>query len=34
MKEAALYVEKNNNYYISTNKDLLQIDTIHDFHLQ
>lgn len=31
MKEAALYVGKNNNYYISTNKDLLQIDTIHDF---
>ncbi|ENQ3106938.1 GNAT family N-acetyltransferase [Bacillus cereus] len=31
MKEAALYVEENNSYYISTNKDLLQIDTIHDF---
>ncbi|SFC71763.1 Acetyltransferase (GNAT) family protein [Bacillus sp. 491mf] len=31
MKEAALYVEENNNYYISTNKDLLQIDTIHEF---
>lgn len=31
MKESALYIEKNNNYYISTNKDLLQIDTIHDF---
>ncbi|MEH6892465.1 GNAT family N-acetyltransferase [Bacillus sp. JJ864] len=31
MKESALYVEKNNNYYISTNKDLLQVDIIHDF---
>ncbi|MEH7464015.1 hypothetical protein V7166_18565 [Bacillus thuringiensis] len=31
MKEAALYVEKNINYYISTNKDSLQIDTIHNF---
>ncbi|WP_020062384.1 GNAT family N-acetyltransferase [Bacillus sp. 123MFChir2] len=31
MKGAALYVEKNNNYYISTNKDSLQIDTIHNF---
>ncbi|MEI4828424.1 GNAT family N-acetyltransferase [Bacillus sp. FJAT-53711] len=31
MKETDLYVEKNNSYYISTNKDLLQIDTIHAF---
>lgn len=31
MKETALYVERNNGYFISTKKDLLQIDIIHSF---
>ncbi|CAG9614586.1 hypothetical protein BACCIP111899_03819 [Bacillus rhizoplanae] len=31
MKDSALNEEKNNGYYISTDKDLLQIDIIHDF---
>ncbi|MGG0240495.1 GNAT family N-acetyltransferase [Bacillus rhizoplanae] len=31
MRETVLYVEKNNGYFISTNKDLLQIDIIHSF---